>query len=194
MNVVFGQFIRSTNVPAHICKEILPRYKNPVFHSPSASSNTSTARSPLFSTETSGPPPERRLFSKYRKSSSSSTAAGRARTSTVRLSGLSTGILKNMGTTGGREHGGQTNPCWAPVELQATSSSRRNRLRLQGDVVLVVSVVDARVPEGSGQRVLFPVVVPVPVLVRPEPEHRDLVGDEEGNIEKNNKPPRQASI
>lgn len=62
------------------------------FYLPAASSNTSMARSPLLSTETRGPPPER-LFSKYRDSSSSSTASGSASTSTVLSSRLPTGIL-----------------------------------------------------------------------------------------------------
>lgn len=54
-----------------------------IMHSPSVSSNTTIALSPLFSTETSGPPPERRLFSKYRASSSWSTFGGRFSTSSV---------------------------------------------------------------------------------------------------------------
>lgn len=44
----------------------------------------------------------------------------------------------------------------------------------QGDVVFVIPIVDPRVSERSGQMVLLPVVVPVPVLVCAEAKHADL--------------------
>lgn len=44
----------------------------------------------------------------------------------------------------------------------------------QRDVVFVIPIVDPRVSERSGQMVLLPVVVPVPVLVGAEAKHADL--------------------
>lgn len=45
----------------------------------------------------------------------------------------------------------------------------------QGDIKLVISIVDSRVAESSGQMILLPVVVPVSKLVCTKSKHTDLI-------------------
>lgn len=44
----------------------------------------------------------------------------------------------------------------------------------QGDIILIISIMDSRVSESARQMVLLPVVVPVSVLVSTESKHTDL--------------------
>ncbi|MEQ2243851.1 hypothetical protein ILYODFUR_011077 [Ilyodon furcidens] len=57
----------------------------------------------------------------------------------------------------------------------------------QGDIIFIISVMDSRVSESSGQMVLLPVVMPVSVLVGTKSKHTDLKQTSYVTIQSHNK-------